>query len=242
MRLVTFDKPLFNTIQGEGTLVGVPSTFVRLYGCNQACAWCDTKGSWQAGPGGGIDVPIGAILHELKGLPLLEHVVITGGNPMLQGQEVDDLLSCSEFSERHTTIETNAFGGAYDPLHGAEANNVSILWSLSPKLEAWDEETVILYLMDTFRYATRSVQLKIVVQNRGDCAAALDLLTKLRMCVRESWDRLVYHGRLSVIFQPEYSMMKRGAVRAAMDAASCGLGSYFRIRVIAQTHKYMVIS
>lgn len=35
-------QAVFRTIQGEGALLGVPMTFVRLAGCSVGCAHCDT--------------------------------------------------------------------------------------------------------------------------------------------------------------------------------------------------------
>jgi organic radical activating enzyme len=37
---------LFSSIQGEGSMIGMPVTFIRFAGCNLACPWCDTKESW----------------------------------------------------------------------------------------------------------------------------------------------------------------------------------------------------
>lgn len=37
---------IFSSIQGEGMMIGMPVTFIRLAGCNLRCPWCDTKESW----------------------------------------------------------------------------------------------------------------------------------------------------------------------------------------------------
>ena len=38
---------IFDSIQGEGAMMGIPVSFIRVAGCNLACPWCDTKESWQ---------------------------------------------------------------------------------------------------------------------------------------------------------------------------------------------------
>src|ERR1700681_4402165 len=71
---------LFYSIQGEGSLVGVPSVFIRTSGCNLRCGWCDTPyTSWQPE---GADLTLDQILHTVNTHPA-RHVVVTGGEPMI---------------------------------------------------------------------------------------------------------------------------------------------------------------
>lgn len=71
---------IFSSIQGEGIWVGTPSTFVRVSGCNLRCAWCDTPyASWR--PEGPV-LTIGQIVEQVA-QEKIEHVVLTGGEPML---------------------------------------------------------------------------------------------------------------------------------------------------------------
>src|ERR1041384_4555433 len=71
---------LFYSIQGEGSLAGVPSVFIRTSGCNLRCGWCDTPyTSWSPE---GVDLALDQILDEVKAHPA-RHVVVTGGEPMI---------------------------------------------------------------------------------------------------------------------------------------------------------------
>ncbi|MEO5923728.1 MAG: 7-carboxy-7-deazaguanine synthase QueE [Bryobacteraceae bacterium] len=112
---------IFYSIQGEGTLVGVPSVFVRTSGCNLRCTWCDTPyTSWNPE---GAEMSNEAILDQVAAYPA-KHVVITGGEPMLFAPVV---ALTKEFKQlgQHVTIETA--GTVYQPV-------VADLMSISPKL------------------------------------------------------------------------------------------------------------
>jgi 7-carboxy-7-deazaguanine synthase len=93
---------MFSSIQGEGILTGVPSTFVRVSGCNLRCVWCDTPyASWNPE---GDTREVAEVAQQIKSLPN-RHVVLTGGEPMLF-DPIEAL--CAELHESgfHITIET----------------------------------------------------------------------------------------------------------------------------------------
>lgn len=70
----------FSTLQGEGAHTGLPSYFLRLAGCDVACAWCDVKESWN------IDGFPRQTVAEIVTDALasnLSTVVLTGGEPCM---------------------------------------------------------------------------------------------------------------------------------------------------------------
>lgn len=92
---------IFYSLQGEGVLMGTPTTFVRFVGCNLDCAWCDTKYARE----GGEEMTVPEILDKVEknGTPF---VCLTGGEPMLQ-EDVVRLISELLDNDHHVTIETN---------------------------------------------------------------------------------------------------------------------------------------
>jgi 7-carboxy-7-deazaguanine synthase len=111
----------FVSIQGEGLWAGVPSTFIRVSGCNLRCVWCDTPyASWS---------PEGPVVHvcELAKQATqagVKHVVLTGGEPMLF-DPIETLATILKESGHTITIETA--GTIYRDLP-------CDLMSISPKL------------------------------------------------------------------------------------------------------------
>ncbi|KAF3363072.1 7-carboxy-7-deazaguanine synthase [Chlamydiales bacterium STE3] len=70
---------IFASVQGETSLTGQMTTFVRLARCNLRCAWCDTSYSF----GRGTSQSVEYILDKVKEFGC-RYVCVTGGEPLLQ--------------------------------------------------------------------------------------------------------------------------------------------------------------
>ena len=177
---------LFVSIQGEGKLAGVPSAFVRASGCNLRCVWCDTPyASWT--PDGG-EQAIGPIMDWLRSAGC-SHVVLTGGEPMIQG-DVEELCAAVTADGRHLTLETA--GTIFKPVE------ISLL-SLSPKLanstpreseggryaRAHEAGRLNFEAMQHLIEAAPDRQIKFVVTSESDVAEIEQVLSGLRGWRRE---------------------------------------------------------
>ncbi|HWB97712.1 MAG TPA: 7-carboxy-7-deazaguanine synthase QueE [Bryobacteraceae bacterium] len=112
---------IFYSIQGEGSLLGVPSVFIRTSGCNLRCVWCDTPyTSWQPE---GEEMSLDQILDQVAAYPA-RHAVVTGGEPMI-APEIVPLTGRLRERGLHITIET-----AGTVVHPVACD----LMSISPKL------------------------------------------------------------------------------------------------------------
>ena len=163
---------LFYSLQGEGSLVGVPSFFIRTTGCNLRCSWCDTPyTSWQPE---GVEMGLDRILDEVRAHPA-RHVVVTGGEPMI-APEIVALTERLRQAGMHVTVETA--GTVFQPV-------ACDLMSISPKLRNSTPEgpfavqhqrvriqtPVLVQLITRYDY-----QLKFVIETPTDLAEVRELM------------------------------------------------------------------
>lgn len=155
---------VFHSLQGEGPLTGVRTTFVRTARCNLRCVWCDTTYSF----GPGRERSIRSILAEVT-RNATRYVCLTGGEPLLQAES---LVLVRALSERGltTVIET---GGSLDvspyvgipgvilsvdvkcPQSGMEPRN---RWSNLPLLGSSDVLKFVIADRQDYLYARRVVK------------------------------------------------------------------------------------
>lgn len=175
---------LFYSLQGEGRLAGTPSVFVRTSGCNLRCWFCDSyHTSWEPVH---AQCSLDTIVPEIQSYPT-DHVVLTGGEPLIHTESVT-LLERLEELGYHTTVETNGTIHREAPID---------LLSISPKLSSstpvskrdpagngeWAERhenrridtDTLATLVDTYEF-----QLKFVVTDADDLPEIERILDQVR--------------------------------------------------------------
>ena len=98
-------KEIFYSLQGESTLVGLPTIFIRLTGCPLRCVYCDTEYAFH----GGENLAIDAILQNIKQYPC-KTICVTGGEPLAQKNCLNLITALLE-QDYQVSIETS---GAID--------------------------------------------------------------------------------------------------------------------------------
>jgi len=219
---------LFYSIQGEGRYMGVPSVFLRTYGCNFTCGGfgmpkgqlseernlikaetytdykslplvstgCDSYASWDPNfkhlsPMLSTDTIVSSIMSILPNNRWMdEHLVITGGEPLLGWQRsYPELLSHDNMRGlQELTFETNGTQSLHQELKiflhqwAINRSKGAITFSVSPKLsisgEKWSEaiRPDIVYEYSQVGH----VYLKFVVATKEDVLEAQQAVDEYR--------------------------------------------------------------
>lgn len=179
----------FYSIQGEGLNAGVPAVFLRLSGCNLRCEGfsyrdpetgehlgCDTKKMWRSGK----RAEFSAIIQNWQQQGWLEklkqgaHLVITGGEPLLQQHALTLFIARLEtHCETKIFIEMETNGTLWmneELLQRINQFNVSpkLANSLEPKSKAY-QPAVLKQL-----FQTDKAVLKFVISSAHDVDEILE--------------------------------------------------------------------
>jgi 7-carboxy-7-deazaguanine synthase len=141
----------FFTFQGEGVFTGMPSFFIRTYGCPVHCPWCDSAGTWHKDyvPGQVNRMDARLLAQEARDSGA-KVVVITGGEPMVH--QLRDLVCDLHDMNIRVHIETC---GAFEP-------NAAFDWiTVSPK--RWAKNGVL-----DRKAVGMASEFKIIVEGPGD--------------------------------------------------------------------------
>ena len=152
---------IFKSLQGEGLTQGVVTTFVRLAGCNLRCAWCDTPQSREAD---GVEMTVSEIRETVSDLHC-NTVCITGGEPLLQMEELLILLERFCQAGYFISIETN---GTIDFRQAQQFASICMDVKCPSSGERSD--------LNLLNYIHESDSVKFVVADIADCIYAKEVI------------------------------------------------------------------
>lgn len=99
---------IFYSIDGEGCRTGAPTIFIRLFGCNLACSYCDSVYACRATDGEDSYVPmtVESILTAVAEYEPCRCITLTGGEPLIH-KSAADLVKQLRLRGYWVNIETN---------------------------------------------------------------------------------------------------------------------------------------
>lgn len=219
---------MFKSIQGEGIDVGREAVFVRFSGCNLHCKWCDTAYARERGKDttswSSID-----LMRRILGFQC-EHVVLTGGEPMIQDpKDLSQLCTGLRQFGINIAVETN---GTVPPL--SDMMSSVGLWTLSPKMSSSGnkclEPVCLKAWIKSVVESGNMMQFKFVVQNDSDMSELGALLFALPEARGYS---------IPVVLQPEASAPSYYRRMPEAFRTYITDSDEYDVRYIPQVHKLM---
>lgn len=176
---------IFYSIEGEGIAIGKPEVFVRLTGCNLNCNWCDTKYALTDGE----EISIDEIMDEISKYRC-KNVSITGGEPLLQREELLKLIKQLKISGYWIQINTN--GTIFDE----ETFRLIDLITMDCKCPSSGMKSNQDYLKKTKDLFNSKSQFKFIISNEEDYDYAKNMTLS------------IFRNTLNIVFQPEWNSRK----------------------------------
>src|SRR5512135_266298 len=213
---------IFRSIQGESSYAGLPCIFVRLTGCNLRCDWCDSEYTFT----GGRKMTVEEVEREVRKLEPVKLVEITGGEPMLQEEEVLELMRRLLAAGYALLLETSG----ERPLAKVPREVVKIVDVKCP--HSGEAGT---FRMENLEALTLRDEVKFVLSGRADYEFARDFTREHGLEKRAG----------SVIFSPAFRKDARGARDAShclldpRELADWILADGLPVRLGLQIHKFI---
>jgi len=157
---------IFYSLQGESSLVGLPTVFIRLTGCPLRCGYCDTAYAFT----GGQWMQVSDILQQIKQYNTTT-VCVTGGEPLAQ-RSCGELLRQLSDEGYQVSIETS---GSIDI--SQIDSRVSRIMDI--KTPGSGEESKNKY--DNIQYLNQKDEVKFVLCDRNDYDWSKGIVTKYKL-------------------------------------------------------------
>lgn len=181
---------IFHSIEGEGIEIGRPEVFIRLAGCNLKCDWCDTKYALE----NGVEMSVGEIIREVSKYPC-KSVSITGGEPLLQRKELQELVR--KLKESGYWIQINTNGTVFSP----EVFKLVDLVTMDCKCPSSGMKSDLDVLRKTKDLFASKSQFKFVISDEEDYRYAREVIASfpkdaLNVVLQPEWNSIDFAGKL----------------------------------------------
>ncbi len=219
---------IFKSIQGEGKYAGVKQVFVRFYGCNMHCIWCDTPYAIGDADGRYVVCSPEELFDRIYHLGQDCHSVsLTGGEPLAQTEFIKDFLPLLKKAGLKIYLETNGifYRELKEIIDAVDIIAMDIKLPSSTKCRAyWQEHEEFLKVA-----VGRDVFIKTVVSSD---TSQEDILKAAQVVSR------VNRG-VTFILQPNFFEMKNGVIQKCMGFFDDCRPHLNDVRVLPQVHKFM---
>lgn len=199
---------IFFSLQGEGVQIGLPTVFVRLFACDLRCSWCDTMYAVEGRDY--MNYTIAEVMRQIESFECTR-VCITGGEPLIQKKEVEELAKNLIDSGYNIVLETS--GHKMPPPVFWTDKSVISMDCKCPGSGMQDRMDFGLFVK-----LRNSDQLKFVIADDTDYEYAKEVISK-------------YSIKANVIFQPVGGEVLGWISQKVIDDEMHG------VRVLPQLHK-----
>lgn len=164
---------IFNSIDGEGKRTGLPTTFIRLFGCGLSCTYCDSR--WACVEEKTLEKPyrmmsVEEIVDRVRyiGCP---NVTLTGGEPLIHSG-IENLMEALLDEGCWVNVETN--GTTIPPIR---TDDGQLFYTMDYKTHASGMTKFM--NDDAFKALRYEDCLKFVVGSVDDLEQSLELVERL---------------------------------------------------------------
>ena len=203
---------IFKSIDGEGIRAGLPTTFIRLAGCNLRCDYCDSEYTFDMNDG--KDMSIEDIIQECVD-NRIGSITLTGGEPLIHKDVEELLIKLNETNVFDINVETN---GTIDPSKYHMLENVWFTVDYKcPSSGLGIEDAMNPQAFKTLRHQD---VLKFVVGSKEDMECAYKVIAK-------------YSPECSIYFSPVFGFDASKIVDFLLEK------ELYDCKVQLQLHKYI---
>ncbi|MCM8792335.1 MAG: 7-carboxy-7-deazaguanine synthase QueE [Candidatus Omnitrophica bacterium] len=210
---------IFESIQGEGVYQGIRQLFIRFYGCNLTCKFCDTRlKSYQ-------EYDLDRLIKKINSFKGKYHsLCLTGGEPLLQVDFLKELLPKLKI---RIYLETN---GTLSKELNKVIDMIEIV-SMDIKLPS---STGLKGLWNEHKKFLKSALKKEVFVKTVICSSTelRDLKEAVRLIKNFNKD-------IPFILQPNSFEIKRELIKKLIDFQEYSINYLSSVRIIPQINKFL---